>query len=181
MQIGPTRPVTPASRPTSRVIQAAPAARKPAPAQAIRAQGAPDTASKVGGTLLGTAAGVGGAYSLWALLTIGSGAVPLLGWAAMGAMVLTGAGLGFLGGDRLGDKLEGKQATGKPHKLAQLGGGALGGVLGLAGGFWLGAFTLGSLAGTPLVGLATGALAAGLGALGGAEGARRLVDYLAAH
>lgn len=182
MSIGPVRPSTPVRtvRPAAAATPAKPAA--PAPKAPVAARGPVDTGSKIGGAIAGTAAGVGGALSIALLWMVGGGSLLSGGPVGLGLMALataTGAGLGWLGGDRLGDTLEGKQAAGKRQLAAQVAGGAVGGVLGLAGGYWLGAMTFGALLGTPVLGLVTALGMAALGALGGAEGAKRLANKIA--
>ena len=188
MSVGPVRttPVVRPVRPAQAIAPAANAAsakpaQAPAPKAPVVARGPVDTGSKFGGLVAGTAAGLGGAFSIALLWMVGGGSLLSGGPIGLGLMALStaaGAGLGWLGGDRLGDMLEGKKAAGKPHTAAQVAGGAVGGVLGLAGGFWLGAMTLGGLVGTPAIGIVTAVAAAGLGALGGAEGAKRLASKL---
>lgn len=180
MSIGPVRTAAPV-RPVRPATAAKPAqaAQAPAPKAPVVARGPVDTGSKVGGLVAGTAAGVGGAMSIALLWMIGGGSFLSGGPLGLGLMALatvTGAGLGWLGGDRIGDWLEGTKAQGKNHAVAQVAGGAVGGVLGLAGGFWMGAMTLGALVGTPAIGIVTGVAMAALGAIGGAEGAKRLAN-----
>ena len=168
----PARPVTRAAAPAQPAAAAAPA---PAPKAPVVARGPVATTSKVTGTVVGLAAGGAGAASLSLLWLIGGTAVPVAAYAAMAGIAAVATGIGFLGGDRIGKMLEGQKDGGAKHAVAQVAGGAVGGVLGLTGGFWLGAWALGGLVGTPVIGLATGAAVAVLGALGGAEGAKRLM------
>jgi len=175
MSIGNVRPTTPV-RPLTRAAAPAPAqaAQAPAPKAPVVARGPVADRSKVTGTMVGLAAGAAGGAS-WGLMWLVTGAaVPPIVWGVTAAIAVAAAGVGFLGGERIGKMLEGTKGTGAKHVVAQAMGGTVGAVLGLTGGFWLGAFALGTLVGTPLVGLATGAVVAVLGAMGGAEGAKRL-------
>jgi hypothetical protein len=174
--IGSVRPTTPVrtARPAQAPASNAAPAQAPKPKAPAVARGPVDTGAKVGGSVAGLLAGAGGAASIALLFLAGGTMVTPAGWAVMAGVTALGGGLGYLGGDRIGDMLEGKKATGKPHTVSQVVGGAAGGVLGLAGGFWLGGIALGRFFGGPAIGLVTGVAAAALGALGGAEGAKRL-------